>query len=401
MFLKPRDGRIRLAIVVSHPIQYYVPLYRRLAVRSDLEIKVFFTWHAADTAKHDPGFGRDVAWDIPLIEGYSFELVPNISKRPGSNRFFGIRAPELVSRVQNWKPDAVHITGYAYASHLYAMRSFYRQGIPVLFRGDSHLLDQSPGWHWQLKKTLLRSAYGWTTTCLYVGQNNYDYYARIGVPEHKLFFCPHCIEVSRFSEPHEELEAEAKQWRNQLGIPDSARTILYAGKFEARKQPIQLMNAIRTTNLDNLVLVMIGNGPLEEEIFAIAKQEPSRFRVLPFQNQTKMPAAYRLGEIVTLPSAYGETWGLAMNEAIACGRRVLVSDRVGGAPDVVKSLAEGAIFASGDWDDFRTKLKGLLTGQGDADYLRRIAGRFDVAKTEQKLCEALQKIAIPNEDGDN
>ena len=387
--------RRRLAAVVSHPIQYYVPLYRRLAARDDLELKVFFTWHAGQCPQHDPGFGREVAWDIPLTEGYDFELVPNVSRQPGSDHFWGLQNPQLCARVLEWKPDAVHITGYAYASHLHAIWKFHRAGILVLFRGDSHLLDQPMDWRWQLKKMLLRRVYGWTTTCLYVGQNNYDYYARIGVPEHKLFFCPHCIEVSRFSEPHDELEAEAKRWRNQLGIPDSARTILYAGKFEARKQPIQLMNAIRTMNYDNLVLVMIGNGPLEEEIFAIAKQEPNRYRILPFQNQTKMPVAYRLGDIVTLPSAYGETWGLAMNEAIACGRRVLVSDRVGGAVDGVKSPAEGAIFASGDWNDFQTKLKGLVAEQSDAGYLRRIAGRFDVANTEQKLCEALQKVAPP------
>src|SRR5205807_7943244 len=140
-----RDGeKVRFAIIVSHPIQYYVPLYRRLAARHDLEVKVFFTWHVGERARHDPGFGRKVAWDIPLTEGYDFELVINIAKRPGSNHFFGIRNPDLVSRVENWKPDVVHITGYSYASHVHAMRSFYRIDVPVLFRGDSHLLDQRP-----------------------------------------------------------------------------------------------------------------------------------------------------------------------------------------------------------------------------------------------------------------
>jgi glycosyltransferase involved in cell wall biosynthesis len=145
-------------------------------------------------------------------------------------------------------------------------------------------------------------------------------------------------------------------------------------------------------NRNNLVLVMIGNGPLEEEIFTIARQNPSRFRVLPFQNQTKMPVAYRLGDIVTLPSAYGETWGLAMNEALACGRRVLVSDKVGGAPDIVRSPATGAIFASGDWNDFRTKLTTLLESRADLDHLAQRAGKFDVANTEAALCAVLQKM---------
>jgi glycosyltransferase involved in cell wall biosynthesis len=392
MMTKQGGNKIRLAIVVSHPIQYYVPLYRRLANRDDLELKVFFTWHAGGRAKHDPGFEREVAWDIPLTEGYKYELVPNVSSQPGSDHFWGLRNPQLCTRVLEWNPHAVHITGYAYASHLYAMWNFHRKGIAVFFRGDSHLLDQTIGWRWQLKKMLLRRVYSWTTTCLYVGQNNHDYYVRIGVPEHKLFFCPHCIEVSRFAEPDEELKAQAKRWRNQLGIPDSARTIVYAGKFEARKQPVELMNAIRTMNYDNLILVMIGNGPLEEEIFTIAREEPNRYRILPFQNQTKMPAAYRLGEIVILPSSYGETWGLAVNEAMASGRRALVSDKVGCAPDLITSSKEGAIFRNGDWDDFQRKLTMLLESETDRARLLRRAGEFDVTQTEQTLCEIVVKF---------
>jgi glycosyltransferase involved in cell wall biosynthesis len=382
----------RLAVIVSHPIQYYVPLYRRLAARQDLELKVFFTWHAGQEPKHDPGFGREVAWDIPLTQGYDFELVPNTSGRPGTDHFWGLRNPELCQRVLSWRPDAVHITGYYYASHLYAMWAFHRKGIPVLFRGDSHLLDQQPGWRWQLKKKLLRHVYGWTKGCLYVGRNNYDYYVRIGVPADKLFYCPHCIEVSRFAEPNDELEAQAKRWRQELQIPELSKVIVYAGKFEARKQPLQLMNSIGRMKNDKLILVMIGNGPLEEQVFTIAKNDPTRFRVLPFQNQSMMPVAYRLGDVVALPSSHGETWGLAMNEAIACGRRILVSDKVGGAPDLVRSPAVGAIFASDDWTDFEGKLSSLLESRADNHHIATFAREFDIIKTEQTLCAAMATI---------
>ena len=137
--------RCRLAVVVSHPIQYYVPLYRQLAKRTDIDLKVFFTWHAGQTSQYDPGFQRNLAWDIPLTAGYEYEVVENISRRPGSDHFCGIRNPQLVGRVSQWKPDAVHITGYAYASHLHAMWAFHKRRVPVLFRGDSHLLDQKRG----------------------------------------------------------------------------------------------------------------------------------------------------------------------------------------------------------------------------------------------------------------
>jgi glycosyltransferase involved in cell wall biosynthesis len=383
------DPRTRLAIIVSHPIQYYVPLYRRLGARSDLRIKVFFTWHAAETAKHDPGFGREVAWDISLTEGYDYELVENISSRPGSRHFWGIRNPELIPRVIRWKPDAVHITGYAYASHLNAMRRFHRRGIPVFFRGDSHLLDQHRDWRWQVKKVVLRRVYGWTSACLYVGRNNFEYYRELGVPTEKLFYCPHSIEVERFAEPNDELERQARQWREQLQITDDKKLLLFAGKFEKRKQPVELMNAVLGFGDGRVVLLMVGNGPLEKEIWSIANANPDRFKALPFQNQSRMPVVYRLGDLFVLPSTYGETWGLALNEALACGRRVIASDKVGGAPDLISSSREGAVFQARNWDNFKDKVGQVLAKTNEPDKLRQAARRFDVSETERTLLEAV------------
>lgn len=383
---------MRLAVIVTHPIQYYSPLYQRLAGRTDLECKVFFTWHAGGRAKHDPGFKRDVQWDIPLTNDYDVELLTNNSRTPGSNRFWGIQNPKLVERVNEWSPDAVHITGYKYRSHLSAMHGFYRRKVPVLFRGDSHLLDQPKGVKWLLKKALLRRVYSWAAACLYVGQNNYDYYMQIGVPKSKLFYCPHCIDVPRFSEPDTQWASDARQWRSQLGIPNTAKVVLYAGKFEPRKRPLQLMNAVLSIDDPNLVILMVGDGPLANEVYAVAQRSPDRARVLSFQNQTRMPAVYRMGDIVALPSAFGETWGLAVNEAIACGRRVLLSDKVGGAPDLIKSCADGATFACADWNDFRLKLKELLSYKNNRNYLFRRAREFDISVAEQGVLDCLNVV---------
>ena len=67
-----KGSKNRLAIIVSHPIQYYVPLYRHLARRDDVAIRVFFTWHVP-SAVEDHGFNIPVAWDIPLTAGYDFD----------------------------------------------------------------------------------------------------------------------------------------------------------------------------------------------------------------------------------------------------------------------------------------------------------------------------------------
>ena len=384
-----------MALIVSHPIQYYAPLYRRIAARGDIELKVFFTWHVATQPLPDHGFKRELKWDVPLTEGYDFELVRNISSSPGTHHFWGLRNPELVSRVMMWRPDAVHITGYAFASHLRAIREFHNRGVPVLFRGDSHLLDQRRGIRWGIKRLLLGYVYRQVDACLYVGKCNYDYYRKLGVPDSRLFFCPHSIEVERFSEPNEALEERAKNWRRELKIPPEAAVLLFAGKFEQKKRPVELMRAVAQAEDLNLVLIMVGNGVLEKEVNNLAAQFPNKFRVLPFQNQSMMPVVYRLADIFTLPSAYDETWGLAVNEASASGRRVLISDKVGCAPDLVKSSQDGEVFATDDWGDFEAKLRRLLSRPSDPNQLRERAKAFDIPATESSLLAALAETQRP------
>ncbi len=381
--------RRRLAFIVSHPIQYYVPLYRRLADRGDIELRVFYTWHAGGKPQSDPGFGRDVQWDIPLLQGYDFELVPNHSQSPGTHHFFGLRNPTLIRDVARWRPDIVHLTGYAFASHILALWKLRSLHIPVMFRGDSHLLNQSKrGVHWLIKRIFLSLIYDRAAVCLYVGQKNHEYFRALGVPSRKLAYCPHSIDVRRFAEPRDELESRAAAWREELSIPNGSPVLLFAGKFEPQKRPLQLMDAVLRSGIENLVLMMVGDGELAEQVHRLAGTAPSRFRILPFQNQSLMPVVYRLGDIFVLPSG-SETWGLAVNEALASGRRVIVSDRVGCAADVVNSLEVGEIFSSFHQSDFGLRLAALLNRDPSPKDILRTALRFDLSVTEETLCQAI------------
>ena len=386
---------IRLAIIVSHPIQYYVPLYRRLAKRRDVEIRVFFTWHGGERAVLDQGFKKQVAWDIPLTEGYSFEIVPNVASKPGTHHFWGLQNPVLPSAVLQWNADAVFLTGYAYASHLNALHTFFKLRIPVLFRGDSHLLNQKLGLRWVVKRSLLRRIYRWPAACLYVGAHNRNYYRAFGVPEEKLFPCPHSIEVDRFANPQRELEEQAAAWRRELCIENNRIVLLFAGKFEDKKRPLALMKAVVEHDDSNVMLVMVGDGELSDQVRQVAHSIPDRFRVLPFQNQSRMPLVYRLGDLFVLPSAYNETWGLAVAEALACGRPALVSDRVGCAPELVIAGRTGETFRADDWGDFRDKLKAALRVAANVDRseLIRFARQFDIDATVNHLIHALAAVA--------
>jgi glycosyltransferase involved in cell wall biosynthesis len=391
--------RKRAAFIVSHPIQYVAPLYQRLGRRDDIAIKVFFTWHAGEEAIEDRGFGERVTWDIPLTQGYEFELVPNVSADPGTLGFFGLRNPTLVDRVMAWRPDVVHVTGWAWLSHLQALHAFHRRGVRTLFRGDSHLLDAAPsgprGW---VKRILLRRAFSWPAGFLVVGSANRAYYQSFGVEPARLYPCPHSVDVARFAEPAQALEQEAARWRAQLGIAAGQTVLLFAGKFERKKRPVDFMRAVQRLRHPGIVLVLVGAGELQDEIDAIAAADPGRFRVIPFQNQSRMPVVYRLGDLFVLPSAHGETWGLAVNEALACGRPVLVSDRVGCAADVVDPSC-GRIFPWSDWPALEKAVNELAENEGKLAKMRVAAAArawsFDVTATESALIAAMEQVCSP------
>jgi glycosyltransferase involved in cell wall biosynthesis len=388
--------RRRIAFVVSHPIQYLVPLYQKLAGRDDTEIKVFFTWHAGERAVDDPGFGRPIEWDIPLTEGYAFEQVANVASDPGTYKFLGLRNPTLLDRVMSWQPDVVHINGWAWLSHLQLLHALKRRGVPTLFFGDSHLLDgKTNGPRWWIKSAVLRKIYSWPSACLYAGSANRAYFETFGVPPQRLYPCPHAIDAGRFAAPAAPLEEEAAHWRSELGIAAGRKVLLYAGKFERKKRPTELMRAFARLPDPSLVLVMVGSGELQPEIDAIAAADPARFRVLPFQNQSRMPIVYRLGDIFVLPSGFGESWGLAVNEALACGRPVMVSDRVGCAADVVDATC-GRIFRSEDWSEFGRTVAAMFGDPNKLADMRRAASErasaFDVGVAEAALVAAVHGI---------
>jgi glycosyltransferase involved in cell wall biosynthesis len=389
-------GHRRIAFVVSHPIQYLMPLYQKLAGRDDVEIKIFFTWHAGQHAVDDRGFGRPIAWDIPLTDGYDFELVPNVASDQGTHKFLGLRNPTLLDRVMSWQPDVVHINGWAWLSHLQLLHALRRRGVPTLFFGDSHLLDGNTNWpRWWVKSAALRRVYSWPTACLFAGSANRAYFEIFGLPPQRLYPCPHAIDVGRFAEPASQREEEAARWRSELGIAADRKVLLYAGKFEAKKRPTELMRAFGRLTDPALMLVMVGSGELQGEIDAIAAGDPARFRILPFQNQSRMPIVYRLGDIFVLPSAFGESWGLAVNEALACARPVIVSNRVGCAADVVDASC-GRIFHANDWTEFGKIVAAMFCDPDKLTDMRRAASEraraFDVGVVETALVAAVDSV---------
>lgn len=400
----------RLAVVTTHPIQYYAPVFRELTEAGAVVPRVFYGWSGAASGEAlDRGFGASFQWDVPLLEGYDRVFVPNVSRDPGTHHFGGIDGPALVAQVGAWEPDAVLVYGWNYRSHLRALRAFHGR-TPVLFRGDSTLTDEGRGLGARAQTLVRRGLLGWVyrhvDVALYVGQRNRDYFRAHGLGEDQLVWAPHSVENARFEDGLDgHYELEAARWRSEVGIGAGDRTILFAGKLEPKKAPEVLLEAYQRAFPalgeppgERVHLLFVGTGPLEGELRARAGSD-SRVQFLGFQNQSRMPVAYRLGDVFVLPSrGPGETWGLAVNEAMVCGRPVVVADRVGCAPDLVGGGENGYVVPSGDaavlGDALRRTLAGDLRAMGAAS-AKRIA-EWSIPEQARQIERAVRTVLHPH-----
>lgn len=316
-----------------------------LAQKSDINVKVFYTWQDGSKAIQDPGFGKKITWDLPLTDGYDFQHVPP-STEVVRRSFRSMDSPGLIPAVQQFNPTAVLVVGWNFRSHLRALRHFHGR-VPVLFRGDSTLLDKRSGAKEFLRSTLLRWVLGHVDYALSVGTNNAVYFRHHGLKDHQILDVPHAIDNDRFQGDDQKFDQQAQKLRQQLGFSDSNTVLLFAGKFEHKKRPDRLVDLFLQAVADrpDLRLLMVGDGAMKEQLKSRAAGCDA-IRFLPFQNQDQIPVIYRVGDITVLPSEYNETWGLALNESMASGRAVMATKHVGAAVDLIKSKVTGFFLDS-------------------------------------------------------
>ncbi len=389
----------RLAIVLSHPTQYYSPWFRWLGQHTQLTFRVFYLWDFGITRQRDVQFGTSFQWDTDLVSGYDWELVPNTAPDPGTHHFAGLRNPELIDRLRRWKPSAVLTFGYKWLSVLQAIGWCRLHGIPLIFRGDSHFIGRAAP---RLTRSLpLRILYRQFAAFAYVGAANRRYFETLGVPARKLHFAPHSVDASQFDAQAPHVAAAAQQLRSEWEIKPDTLVVLFAGKLVPAKQPMPLLEAFLALHRPSTVLVFVGEGEEKPALQARAAQAGNHIRFLPFANQSAMPAKYLAADLLVLPSrGHYETWGLAVNEAMHLGTPCLVSDRVGCREDLIAEGITGWSFAVDDPSGLQralgTALSELASPERRATIKSQVAARiarYDYAAAAAGLIAAVSSLS--------
>jgi glycosyltransferase involved in cell wall biosynthesis len=341
------SGPRRLAFLTSHPIQYQAPLFRALARRPEVDLTVFFGTDQGARAYRDPGFGAAVQWDVPLLEGYAHVVLPNLNPRGTSAGFFGLVNPGIVQALRRGRFDALIVHGWAHATSWLAFGAARALGVPLLLRGESNGLREVAGWRAAVKRRALAWLFARTAGFLAIGSLNREFYRRHGVPAHRVFSAPYAVDNAFFRRAAEAHLPERDRLRGQEGLAADATVFLFCGKLTPVKRPLDLLAAFQRLGAGpRAALLYVGDGPLRAEIERRAAGSPG-VRVLGFRNQSELARYYTVADVLVLPSEF-EPWGLVVNEALNFGLRVIASDQVGAAPDLVQGEDHGQVVPAGD-----------------------------------------------------
>ena len=379
---------MRLAVLTSHPIQYYAPLFRELA--RDLDLHVFFAHKASPSEQAAAGFGANFDWDVDLISGYAHTFLANVARQPGTGHFSGCDTPEIGARLQQGGFDVLLVLGWHLKSFLQGIVAAKRLALPVLVRGDSHLGTPRS----RLKTMVKRLAYPpllrMFDGALYVGQRSRAYYEHYGYPNDRLTFSPHCVDTEWFAA---RATAPARaELRKKLGIGAETKVVLFAGKLLPFKRPLDVIEAAAMCRSRGLKIEVIvaGDGMMRQAVMAEAAASNVPLHCLGFCNQTEMPAAYAAADCLVLPSE-SETWGLVANEALACGKPVIVSGACGCAPDLADGAA-GISFTCGDVQALAAAMETMLKNPPSAQAIAALSASWTLQAAANGIRKAVDKV---------
>jgi glycosyltransferase involved in cell wall biosynthesis len=375
---------IRLAYLVSHPIQYQAPLLRRIAREPDIDLTVLFGSDFSVRGYKDRGFGVEVTWDTPLLDGYHSEFLRpwrdtgHVSPTTPISRGIYRRLQQ-----QDGSPafDALWVHGYASINSLQAILAANALGIPVLLRAESWLADRvrSP-WTLALKSAFFQLLGQGIAAVLPIGTVNAAYwthYLGSSVPQ---FLMPYAVNNEYFAALAQAAAPREQELRNELDLAPERPVILFASKLQQRKHADHLLEAYRSF-IENQpprarpYLVIVGDGEQRAQLESLAQQpglEDVRFAG--FRNQSELPRFFQLADVFVLPSRH-EPWGLIVNEAMACGCPAIVSTDVGCHADLITDGVEGCVYPVGNIPALTQALRRVFSSPGSAAAMGQAAQR--------------------------
>jgi glycosyltransferase involved in cell wall biosynthesis len=369
---------IDLLVIASHPVQYMSQIFQSLNLSVGLSTRVLYLT-IPDSKSQSLGFKQEFLWDVPLLEGYEYVEAQKSPGRGLASGFTGVRVDnplrELKRTYRPYKPDVVLLTGWHFWGMIQMFFSLILSDIPIILRMDSNGLKKRSFLH----RKIYEIFFSYIKICLTVGKANELFCINNGMHKNQLIQCPHIVNNDFFLKLSSEARLDREQIRHEWGIPKDAFCFIFAGKLQPKKNPLDLLQAFEQAYKiigANIYLLIVGTGELEDECIRYATSGNLPVSFTGFLNQTQIPKSYAVSDCIVLPSNDDETWGLVINEAMACGLPAIVSDQAGCAGDLIRNGVTGYEYKCGDINQLKSLLIHIYEDRQSAKVMGKNAKRL-------------------------
>jgi glycosyltransferase involved in cell wall biosynthesis len=366
-------SRHRIAIVASHVIQYQDPFFRLLAADPEIDLTVLYLSDAGVRTYRDADMGTALKWDVELLSGYRHTFLRNLVH--DSNRGWTRHVnPGIVPALLRGKFEmAIFMLGWGSISALAGIVTCRLGGIPFFLYGDSSFPPPETSLRSRVRARLLRVLFRNTSGFMVSGALNADYYRHYGADADHFFLLPWAVDNDRFAEASGFAPGERDAMRARLGIRPDQTVFVFSAKLVERKDPMTLLRAYeQLPDRDRAAVLLLGDGILRQPLETFARENAlDNVHFAGFVNQSELPKYYGMSDVFVLPSTY-EPRGAVINEAMACGLPVIVTDRCGSIGDIVLDGENAFVYPAGDANALAAAMTRMV---GDSSLRERMAQR--------------------------
>jgi 1,2-diacylglycerol 3-alpha-glucosyltransferase len=316
---------------------YRIPVFNALASQAGIDLHVIFL------AENDPTLRQWLVYENEI--GFSCEVLPSFRRRVGRQSILLNR--NLHGALARFSPECVLVGGYNYVASWQALSWARRKQVKFLLWAESTTRDKRASYRMIefLKVAFLRRCDGFVVP----GKSSSEYLNSYHVPASAIFAAPNAVDIDLFARLAAETRNDDARQRKALQLP--ARFFLFVGRLVPEKGVFDLLEAygkLGPTLRAEIGMVFAGDGQARSELSARAAAiEPGAVRFTGFLQRECLARHYALAEALVFPT-WADAWGMVVNEAMACGLPIILSDAAGCSADLVEDPWNGRMVRAGD-----------------------------------------------------
>ena len=339
----------RIVILTEIIAPYRIPVFNVLARHAEVDLHVIFLAETDAALRQWPVYKNDIR--------FSYQVLPSWRWRAWKNSFLINRG--LWSALNKTNPQVIICGGYNYAASWEALVWARRHHARFVLWSESNGRDARRGLTWveSIKTYFLRHCDGFVVP----GKASFEYLQSLGTPAASITTAPNAVDNDLFAAQAENVLTHATEFREKLKLPP--RFILFVGRLVPEKGVFDLLDAyakLESSLRSQVGLVYAGDGVSVAELARRAKRiSPGAVCFPGFAHREDLAGLYALAEVLVLPT-HSDPWGLVVNEGMACGLPIIVSDVAGCSPDLVKAGWNGYVVPSHDSENLKMAIDCLL-----------------------------------------